>query len=76
MLCTHPIIIYLIEVIREFFFLNNTVTECLDGFYNTQCSGVCGACVNGDVCEEVRGHCKNGCMQNYQEPLCQGIYLH
>eukprot|EP00105_Crassostrea_gigas_P029092 XP_011450924.1 PREDICTED: multiple epidermal growth factor-like domains protein 10 isoform X2 [Crassostrea gigas] len=45
--------------------------ECLDGFYNTQCSGVCGSCVNGDVCEKIGGHCVNGCMENYQGPLCR-----
>lgn len=74
--CRYTIITYFIKWSRKvFYFINFTVAECVDGFYNTQCSGVCGACINGDVCEKVEGHCISGCMPNYQEPLCEGIYL-
>lgn len=63
--------IFLKNIIANVYF-HTTVAECLDGFYNTQCSGVCGFCVNGDVCEKIGGHCVNGCMENYQGPLCRG----
>lgn len=47
--------------------------ECADGFYNKNCSGICGACVNDEVCEKTNGICENGCKTNFQGPLCQGI---
>lgn len=47
--------------------------ECADGFYNKNCSGICGVCVNDEVCEKTNGICENGCKTNFQGPLCQGI---
>lgn len=63
---------YFLKYINANWYFHTTVAECLDGFYNTQCSGVCGSCVNGDVCEKIGGHCVNGCMENYQGALCRG----
>lgn len=47
--------------------------ECADGYFNKDCSGTCGYCVNGEVCEKSEGRCLNGCTTNYQQPLCKGI---
>lgn len=70
--CLHSEYMYFLKYINANWYFHTTVAECLDGFYNTQCSGVCGSCVNGDVCEKIGGHCVNGCMENYQGPLCRG----
>lgn len=43
----------------------NLFVECLDGFYNECCIGVCGFCVGGEVCEKNRGYCLSGCRINY-----------
>ncbi|XP_065939059.1 laminin subunit beta-1 [Magallana gigas] len=45
--------------------------DCIDGFYNRNCSGRCGSCVNDGVCDKISGHCTNGCQANYLQPLCQ-----
>lgn len=50
------------------------VLECVDGFYDKNCSGICGFCVNDEVCEKVSGHCLNGCTTDFKEPMCQGIW--
>lgn len=41
--------------------LKRFFVECVDGFYNINCSGICGSCVNGEICEKHEGHCVNGC---------------
>lgn len=53
------------KLILKYFFV-----ECVDGFYNINCSGICGFCVNGEVCEKYEGYCLNGCKINYREFLC------
>lgn len=59
---------------KAYHFKFEIFVECLDGFYNKQCSGVCGSCLLGNICDKIDGHCANGCSTNYQEPLCQGIF--
>lgn len=51
------------------------ILECADGYFNKDCSGTCGNCVNGEVCEKNEGRCLNGCMTNYQQPLCKGMKI-
>lgn len=48
------------------------LVECADGFYNLTCSGVCGHCVNGEICLQNNGYCANGCSNHFLYPLCQG----
>lgn len=48
--------------------------ECKDGFYNVNCTERCGHCTNSEVCDKQNGSCVNGCSQNFQMPLCQGIF--
>lgn len=55
--------------------LKRFFVECVDGFYNINCSGICGSCVNGEICEKHEGHCVNGCKTHYKEPLCKGIFI-
>lgn len=54
----------------------NLFPDCIDGFYNRNCSGRCGSCVNDGVCDKISGHCTNGCQANYLQSLCQGIWIH
>ncbi|XP_062605502.1 receptor-type tyrosine-protein phosphatase T-like [Saccostrea cucullata] len=44
--------------------------ECVDGFYDKNCSKRCGHCLEG-VCDKTNGTCKGGCSSNWLEPLCQ-----
>lgn len=46
---------------------------CKDGFYNSNCSGECGKCLNETVCNKFSGTCVIGCKFNFRPPLCQGI---
>lgn len=46
--------------------------ECVGGFYNRTCTGVCGHCVNGEACLPATGYCAHGCSNNFRHPLCQG----
>lgn len=46
--------------------------ECVGGFYNRTCTGVCGHCVNGKPCLPDIGHCANGCINYFLDPFCQG----
>lgn len=48
------------------------LVECAGGFYNGTCTGVCGHCVNGEVCLQNNGYCVNGCSNHFFMPLCQG----
>lgn len=51
------------------------LTECEDGNYNSACSGTCGHCLNGTICNKDTGHCLTGCMDHSKYPLCQGIKM-
>lgn len=53
---------------------SNFIEECMDGFYNSSCNGVCGQCVNGSACKKDTGHCTN-CSSNFIHPFCKGILL-
>ncbi|XP_061180534.1 multiple epidermal growth factor-like domains protein 10 [Saccostrea echinata] len=44
--------------------------ECVDGFYDKDCSRKCGNCLEG-VCDKTNGTCMSGCSANWQKPLCQ-----
>lgn len=48
------------------------LVECAGGFYNHTCTGVCGHCVNGELCNKNTGHCVSGCSKHFRYPLCQG----
>lgn len=48
------------------------LVECVGGFYNGTCIGVCGHCVNGEYCLQTNGYCANGCSNHFLFPLCQG----
>lgn len=48
---------------------------CENGFYNANCSGICGHCKNKQACDKESGNCFNGCSSNFQKPLCQGMYF-
>lgn len=48
------------------------LVECVGGFYNRTCTGVCGHCVNGEFCNQNNGYCVNGCINHFLHPLCQG----
>lgn len=45
--------------------------ECVDGFYNMNCSAKCGSCLSG-VCNKLSGACDKGCQHNFYAPMCQG----
>lgn len=64
-----------ILVLERSIIISKNILECADGYFHNDCSGTCGYCVNGEVCEKTGGHCLNGCMTNYQQPLCKGIKL-
>lgn len=64
-----------ILVLERSIIISKNILECADGYFNKDCSGTCGYCVNGEVCEKTGGHCLNGCKTNYQQPLCKGIKL-
>lgn len=49
--------------------------ECDDGFYNANCTALCGLCANDQHCDKRTGACINGCKQNFKLPLCQGNLL-
>lgn len=49
------------------------VLVCQDGFYNATCSAKCGHCIRRELCEKHDGTCINGCSQNFEPPLCQGM---
>lgn len=49
--------------------------ECADRFYNSNCSGICGFCINDKICNKYNGSCPNGCLEHYKEPFCQGILI-
>lgn len=49
------------------------IKVCENGFYNANCTGRCGHCQNGQVCDKESGNCLNGCSSNFQKPLCQGV---
>lgn len=51
---------------------SNFIEECMDGFYSSSCTEVCGQCVNGSACNKDTGHCKN-CSNNFLHPFCKGI---
>lgn len=61
----------LVDIIILFWKLFELV-ECVDGFYNRTCTGVCGHCVNGEFCNQNNGYCANGCSNHFLYPLCQG----
>lgn len=48
--------------------------ECVNGFYNASCTGICGQCISAQLCDKVNGYCPNGCTSNFQAPLCQGKF--
>lgn len=48
------------------------LVECVGGFYNRTCTGICGHCVNGEFCNQNNGYCVNGCSNHFLYPLCQG----
>lgn len=54
------------------FFTLFEMTECVGGFYNGTCTGVCGHCVNGEFCNQNNGYCVNGCSNHFLNPLCHG----
>ncbi|XP_061180611.1 uncharacterized protein LOC133189226 [Saccostrea echinata] len=43
--------------------------ECIDGFYDQDCSTKCGEC-RSKICDKRNGSCLNGCKTNWKEPLC------
>lgn len=49
--------------------------ECADRFYNINCSGICGFCINDEICDKNNGSCPNGCLEHFKDPLCQGISI-
>lgn len=49
--------------------------ECDDGFYNANCTALCGLCANDQHCDKRTGACINGCKQNFKLPLCQGNFF-
>ncbi|XP_062586816.1 scavenger receptor class F member 2-like [Saccostrea cucullata] len=44
--------------------------ECVDGYYDQNCSTECGYCREG-FCDKYNGSCLSGCKLNWKEPLCQ-----
>lgn len=51
----------------KFFFF---FVECVDRFYNSNCSGICGFCINDEICDKYNGLCLNGCLEYYKELFC------
>ncbi|XP_056003724.1 uncharacterized protein LOC125660814 [Ostrea edulis] len=45
--------------------------ECDSNHYNSDCSGLCGHCKDGELCHSITGHCIHGCRPNWQGPLCR-----
>lgn len=52
---------------KFFFFF---FVECVDRFYNSNCSGICGFCINDEICDKYNGLCLNGCLEYYKELFC------
>lgn len=52
--------------------INTLFLECADGFYNSNCTGPCGHCINDTTCKKDNGYCVGGCRKNYVYPLCKG----
>ena len=46
--------------------------ECVNGYYDRNCSKLCGHCKDNNPFNKVNGTCESGCMPNFQSPLCKG----
>ena len=45
--------------------------ECEDGFFGSDCTSVCGHCLNANQCHLSNGTCLNGCSPGYIGTQCE-----
>ena len=45
---------------------------CSAHYYGSNCNIPCGQCTGDDVCDNVTGHCPNGCKPHWTGPTCDG----
>ena len=48
------------------------VLVCVANYYGRDCNTPCGQCRGNDVCDNVTGHCPNGCKQHWAGTRCDG----
>ena len=49
--------------------------DCANGYYDRNCSKLCGHCKDNSPCNKINGACESGCMPNFQSPMCKGKLL-
>ena len=47
------------------------LNDCPDGYYGSECSQVCGYCLNVSHCDRVFGDCTDGCKPGYYGTMCK-----
>lgn len=55
-------------------FHKSILSDCKDGFYNSNCSAECGKCLNGEICHKTSGLCVTGCQAHFVFPFCEGCW--
>lgn len=51
----------------------NAISECLHGYYGSNCDNICGYCASGTMCNKFTGQCSRGCEDSYLGVMCTGI---
>ena len=51
------------------------IVECSPHYYGSDCNTPCGQCTGDDVCNNMTGHCPNGCRQHWTGQNCDGVNI-
>lgn len=66
-----------INSVKFYLNFNNTFSECLFGYYGTDCREQCrGHCKNNKTCDHISGKCPDGCEDGYTGKLCNNCTKH
>ena len=62
------------SIINRCFFKYNFmmvfISVCSPHYYGSECNTPCGQCRGDDLCENMTGHCPNGCKQHWTSIRC------